>query len=477
MIGDPLSAEAILMTAISCMRSIFIALTALTFVAAAHALAPQDSALPDSLKIARPAGISDETWQRIVDGYAGQKAEFAQLLIELDDNRIDYPMDSMETVLEKQHAISQFMNAFLHSTVRDMAEIDLMLNYVMMRNATSPRLTGRVINVGPMDEFTTLEKALEAAVSGDCIRLEKGTYQFVDSRTLFSRGDAPSDIAIVGESREDTIVQFANRQSLPTAIRWRFADLTINCGNSEVLDLRRGGTAEFNNCLIREYNSGSGGSNAISGNTTVIVVENSVFEGESGRSVGRSKGTAFDLRGRNLLYCRETKFEKNSEILRVNFHCVFDKCSAIDGTNSLRVYPSGKVLVRENEIIDERKDFEQFEARADEIEFINLALGKTVKLDERSETIVQRLKLQRHPQYWIGLMRSNDSSIRTIAMKQLESMLPVDAEIDDENETLEYAADIECGRLLNWLELNKSDLQWDEPSATYKRIESDEGDD
>ena len=113
-------------------------------------------------------------------------------------------------------------------------------NYVFMRNETSPRLTGHIIDVGNEKKITTLGEALALAKSGDCIRVGKGTFAMGGDRNrLFPRGgDVPTDIAIVGKGRGETELKFGRRGQIRTAVRWRISNVSINCNDSEVAYLR-----------------------------------------------------------------------------------------------------------------------------------------------------------------------------------------------------------------------------------------------
>ena len=371
----------------------------------------------------------------LLPGFENEKQGFAQLLRSLDNNRIDYAKDSMSEVIQKQEAIRKLLGEFQKETVSEMAQVDLILNYVFMRNETSPRLTGRVINVGPKEQITSLNEALAQAKSGDCIRLGKGVFEIGNNRNqMFRRPtNVPTDIAIIGEGRDATKIKIGRRGQIGNAVRWRISKVSIDCGDNEVIYLRSGGSFEFINCKISNYNSGAGGSNAIGGSNVTLVVENTEMEGDSGRSSGRGGGSAFDLRGPNLLYVRKVHFEENSEVLRATFPCVFDRCTA-NGTdrnhNILSPYSGGTVLLKDNQVpTREGNNVSEFKYDVDDPKFVNLALGNREKLDARSEQIVKTLQLKRNPAYWIGLLRHPDVEIRTLAGERVETILPVKVKI------------------------------------------------
>lgn len=384
----------------------------------------------NQLTIKRPKSIDDATWQRLVSGHEKEKQTFVDLLRSLDSSRVDYTKDSIQDVIRKQEAVRRLLSEFRSETVRDMAKVDLVLNYVFMRNETSPRLKGRVINVGPDESITSLNEALNQAQLGDCIRLGKGVFEMGDNRGLRRAADVPTDIAIIGEGRDATEIKMGRSGQIANAIRWRISNATIDCGDNEVVYLRSGGSFEFRNCKIYNYNSGAGGSNAIGGSNSALVVEDSEMEGDSGRSSGRGGGDAFDLRGSSLLYVRKAHFEENDEVIRATFPCVFDRCTA-KGTgrnsNQLSPYSSGTVLLKENQIpLRQGNNVIEFKYDVDAPSFVDLALGKREKLDARSEQIVNTLQLKRHPAYWIGLMRHSDPEVRALAGEHIEKILPVE---------------------------------------------------
>lgn len=488
----------------------------------------------DVLTIARPDSIDDATWKRLLTDFEKEKQEFVELIRLLDVNRIDYTKDSMLEVMAKQQVLRKTLGNFQTNIVREMAQLDLLHNYVFMRNETSPRLTGNTIDVGQGEKISTLGEALALAKPGDCIRLGSGTFAIGDRTPLFRRGgDVPTDISIVGKGRDETELKFGRRGQIETAVRWRISNVSIDCGDSEVADLRSGGSIEFLNCLIFNYNSGAGGSNAIGGSNVTIVIENSEMEGDTGRSSGRGGGNAFDLRGSNFLYARRVRFVKNSEIIRAYFPCVFDGCTAEAAGRANNIL-SGEAWIRDSQIPVREAGLE-FQHDADDLKFVNLALGNRDKLDARSEKIVETLQLKRHPAYWIGLLRHSNKQIRELATKHVESILPVTVErpaskksdpekevkqainqLDDDDfavresgmarleemgelarsaieEVAEsgskeqrvratkllkklsinpvLANDVECGRLLNWYEQNRAKLKWNESTTSYQFAE------
>ena len=481
----------------------------------------------ESLTIQRPESIDDATWQRLLSGFENEKQGFANLLHSLDSNRIDYTKDSMPEVILKQQAMRRLLDTFQMKTVRGMAQVDLILNYVFMRNQTSPRLTGRVINVGPQEKIKSLDEALTQAQSGDCIRLGKGVFEIGgnQNRMFLQPTDVATDIAIIGEGKDATKIKIGRRGEITAAVRWRISHASIDCGGSEGIDLRRGGSLEFLNCKIFNYDRGPGGTNA------AMVVENTEMIGDTSRG-----SDAFHLSIGSRLYVRKVQFEENREVVSASFPCVFDRCTA-NGTNRndnrISAHPYGTVLLRDSQFpIQRGYNVSEFKYAVDDLEFVDLALGNREKLDARSEQIVKTLQLNRHPAYWIGLLRHTDVEICKLAGERVETILPVkvkiaksdavipNEEIDlainqlgdskyevrnaaakrlvqfgrlarksleaiaktgsaDQRKTAEQiieqlslepnlAVDTECGRLLNWYEQNRAKLKWSESAGKYQ---------
>jgi hypothetical protein len=189
----------------------------LSSLAPTHALS--QTTPNDELTIERPESIDHATWQRLVSGFKKEKQEFVDALQSIDSNRIDYTKDSMTEVIQKQEKLRRLLNKHQVETVRDMARTDLMINYVFMRNETSPRLTGRVIEVGPEEDTTSLDEAIKKARKGDCIRLGKGVFELNDRRRQRQWNKVPTDIAIIGQDRDATEIKMGRGTEIQEAVR------------------------------------------------------------------------------------------------------------------------------------------------------------------------------------------------------------------------------------------------------------------
>ena len=257
------------------------------------------------------------------------REQFEDLFQLLQANRVDLARDPLPVVIEKRRAILTGLERHKSDTVWHFVNPELIgANYVLYRNAASPRLSGRVVHVGPEREYVDLASARENLRPGDLVLLAEGTF------SLDNPGQRQpthwADIAIVGAGADKTTLT----GQIESAVRLRIEGARVECGDDEFVDLRKGSSLHLRDCYITGYNSGAGGSNAICGNGSVILVERCTFEGMTGYAAraGSNGGNAFDLRGFNLLYVRQSHFIDNQEIIRATFPCVFDGCTSSNTT-------------------------------------------------------------------------------------------------------------------------------------------------
>lgn len=386
------------------------------------ALLPAQDA--DVIELRRPNDVDDATWRRLKEGFAREKAQFMQLLAELDKHRIDYTRDSMAEIVKKRSEIRALLDKHTDEAVGGLADPDLIaLNAVHFRNEAAPRLSGRVIKVGPDADCKTLEDAHGRLKAGDLMVLSEGDHQFHWPMKIAvrSEGEEPRDLAIVGQGPKKTQL----RIQLPACRRLRIEGVTIDCQNNEFVYMRGGGSIHLKNCTITNYNSGAGGSNAIYGVETVMLIEDCIFEGGPGRASGHSGGDAFDLRGDNLLFVRATRFEGNDEVLRAGFPCTFDACESTEGDreSGIILYDGGRVYARKNKLKSrDSGKFAGFEFATDDQEFISFAMGERTKVDDRTRRLAEGLQIERNLPFWIGLLRHPQASIRRKAAGRVESL-------------------------------------------------------
>lgn len=281
----------------------------------------------------------------------------------------------------------------------------------------SPRLSGDVVN--------RIHSPLSAVdfKRGNLVLLGEGDYAISDrdSSSNLAR-QSFSDVAIFGVSPQKTRL----RLNIRLAHRLRLENLTIDCGNDPCMDFRSSAELCLKNCVIMNYNSGAGGSSAIDGSNTTLLIEDCTFDGNTGRQAGHSMGNAFDLRGGNQVYARNTTFIDNSEISRER--CItFDGCgqqrtqarpmSFFDaGARFLRNSPSLVSGVVRSNMAD------AFTETTDDPTFVQHVLHDSRSDDPLSQRLLDSADFAGDPRYWAALYRGQGENINTIAAQQLSRL-------------------------------------------------------
>lgn len=383
------------------------------------AQSPRDILLPTP----KNKSIDEETIERITDGYGNQKRQLAELLFQLDRHRIDPIRDSPATGLKKKKAFQASLDQLNRNLMAQMADPSLVCGYIFIKNDVTPRLSGKIVRIGADKDYPDLASAFPNIKKGDSIRFAPGTHKFPELRDVPRGFEAPADLEFFGEDVESTTLEFGRGSSVETPKRWRFSNLKIDCNDSPFIDIHREGTVEIHGCHIFNYNSGAGGSNAIFGINSIVLIENTTMEGDSGRASGRGGGDAFDLRGQNILFARNTHFKDNDEVVRAKFPCVFDQCQFTGQSNSIYGYPGNHIITRGEKLPSHQTNEEQLTHAMNEIAFVEFVSGQRKKLDERSERVASELQLARNPAYWIGLLRHKSPTIRKLAAEKVQQLV------------------------------------------------------
>lgn len=406
------------------------------------------------------------------------KEPYTRLLEKIAGNRIDPVTDSFSTMLRKRDNVRRELEGFANQTVEFMVDDRLLgRDYARFACDTMPRLTGRLLRVGQGQAHTTLEAAAEQMEPGDTILLGQGTYKLPPRRSW-------RDVAFVGQGREQTVLHL----QLETATRVRIAGVHIDCQNNEFLDLRNGGSVQIRDCLIDNYNSGAGGSNAVFASGSVLLVEGCVFEGRSGRMAKRDHGgRVFDLRGTNVLYARATRFVDNSEVVRASNLCVFDDCESLNRLRSdfgIMPYRGGRVLLRKNRVTVHKGDGPEpieFSTSSDDAAVAQELRG--VGRAGKSEILagLEALHLDRDPRYWAVLLMHAEQEVRFLASGRLAALLrgllpkpPKPPQPPKVAEKLPAPVEelrthgVRAATVLRWLDYNARDLSWDAKAGCYK---------
>ncbi|MHC5039397.1 MAG: right-handed parallel beta-helix repeat-containing protein [Planctomycetota bacterium] len=375
----------------------------------------QENNPSQSIVLPRPAGIDDATWARLQKAYQKEKERFLALLVVLDRNRFDPLADTPLTFQRKKKTVGDRVAAFSREILLGpRAEPLCGMNAVWIRNETSPRLTGRVLRIGPGGDAKTLKEANPLIRAGDLIRLGEGT---------FNLGHGPwTDIAILGLGPEKTQL----RAGFQMANRVRIEGVGINSGSGYFTSFRNGGGLHLKNCrFLRTY--GGGNRRAIVfGCNAVVFAEGCTFEE---RGAGESKGTGaafFHLVGVSYLLVKDSEFIDGNPGIRVTTACVLDRCSFLQ---SKPVPPfivqegPGSVFLRDTEVeVKSSGEVIPFTEATDDPAFIAFALGERGAHEDLSGRLAETLRIEGNLPYWIGLLRHEDEGIRSRAARKVEAL-------------------------------------------------------
>jgi hypothetical protein len=400
--------------------TILLVLLAASFAAVATIPAlGEDPKTRDPLVIERPKTVDDETWKRLKEGYQDEKDEFVQLLVQLEKSRIEYGRDGLADILKKQVAVDALLDEHRTGVLAHRIEPELVvLDYTAFLRETAPRLSGRILTVGPQSVYQDVGVALASSEPGDVIRLDEGTYAVRAHNTPLAK---LADVAIVGCGADKTTLSI----SLGECQRVRLQGLRIDCRDEPFIpdggrDTRTDSIV-VESCTVMGYNSANSGS-AITGTHLVLLLDGCTFEGMSGRSNGNAQGgTPFDLRGANLLYARKTLFKDNNTILRASFPCVFERCKATNSTQvdaGIQLSP-GPAFFRKSELKTDTPA-KEFDHATDDPEVVAFLLGEKKLLDPLTKRILSELKLDRSIPYWVALLRSRTEAVRLKAARRVE---------------------------------------------------------
>ena len=284
--------------------------------------------------------------------------------------------------------------------------------------ATAPHLSGDVVDLAGLTRISPADLA-----PGNLLLLGDGTYSisFRDSsRNLAQRPFR--DLAIVGKSPEKTRL----RLNLNNATRLRLENVTIDCGDDPCFDLREDGSVSLKNCMIINYNSGAGGSSGIDGSNTTLMIEDCTFDGSGGRQLGRSFGNAFDLRGANQVYARNSTFVDNAEISREA--CItYDGCTRrMSSGRAAPPYGDGAHFLRNSPTLISSPrspgQTETFAEAMDDPAFVQRVLHGAATADALTQRLLDSRDLLSDARYWLGLYNNPQDEIRAIAAAQLSRL-------------------------------------------------------
>ncbi len=399
------------------------------------------------------------------------EAQYAQLLEDLAKNAIDLRRHGLQELIGKQKAIDEAVHRFADQTIATMVDpYAIGIDVVRFVAATSPRLTGRIVKIGRERDQQELRRT--QIQPGDLIILAPGDHELPEGAEL-------RDVLLMGSGRERTTL----RGHAEIAERVQFESLTWECENSPCLDLGRGGSARVVDCLIRGYNSGRGGSNAVFGIDAILLIENCLFEGMSGDRDGPDSngGDAFDLRLNSYLYVRNSRFVDNGEVIRTRGLCSFDNCVSthrLGSEQGITPQPGGTVLLRKNRVaLASTAGTRTFEHATDDRKVIDHLLRSRSKLDPETQEAINALGLRQSLRYWATLLRNVDRSIQSSARARLKKLLPTKlpkASIDRKATSeipsalrARIVAALQSSNSLRWLEEIDDGYEWDAQHGYY----------
>lgn len=378
------------------------------------------------LEFPLPADATPETAERIQSEYEQEIQAFANLLFEIDRQRFRPKTDSLQSFLEKANQNRNSLNSWMSDLHKKMEGPIVIFNYVFFNNAVAPRLSGREVMVG---SDSNLVDTLAQCSSGDTILLPAGETKI--GRRRFNNRKL-QDIEIRGHANGSILtnedrLSFRGQDALK---RVRFANVDFDCKDSDI-DLGRNASVNFVNCKFTNYNSGAGGSNALFGVNLTLLIEGCVFDGLRGRAMDIGGANAFDFRGNDYVYLRNTKFLNNDEIARSVDVVIADRCHAgsparlLHARNSI----SADIAIVRKSNLPVRSSME-FKHSIDDPAFFRFlnseikANGKEGDVAEFSDRY-EALDLKNNLLYWIGMMKSNVSDVREAAANRVEQLLGI----------------------------------------------------
>lgn len=385
----------------------------------------KDKKEPPVIAIPLPADteIDAETLEALKRGFKEEKERFLKGLIELHAQRVDYTRDSPRRILEKQRAArAAFQKRAAPKRLEDFDRAAVMLNVVQIRNATAPRLSGRVLKVGENEKYASLEAALAELRSGDKVLLGAGLHTWPSARR---RVALPSDVAIVGLSR-DSILVFQTRP-IVGGQRLRLSGLTIEYPGRPFYQARGNSSLELLECAL---NNTAARGYALYGSDAIVYVEGCVFDAASEASQRRSSAAVFRLYRDSLLYVRRSRFFNYRRSIGVGqTGSVFEKV-VIEGENPAaagRLIASRAVFTRSNISLDGAAipcpGETGFERATDDAGLVASAAGQDGgALDKESERLIKVLGLRRNLGFWIGLLRHRDETVRALAAERVQAL-------------------------------------------------------
>ncbi len=427
----------------------------------------------DGLVLPIPASADQDSVERVKTNHQNQIEKFSEFLFQMDKARLRPQSDSLSSITKRQAKLNSFLSNWYSELRREYADnTKLAMNYVYFCNAVCPRLSGRIVSVGPNSEHKNVGQALTNAKPGDTLMLERGT---IEMGPVPSKQGALQDIEIRGHKSGTTIKgSRAWRNHAKAMNRVRFLGLTYDCQNEE-LSLGRESRVEFRNCKFSNYGGSAGRSNCLTSTNSIILVEDCDFNGGS-EVANQRLGQAFEFRGTGQLYLRKTRFIDNGN-LSVGT-AVVDRCTmhVSDPKNpwANHQYVSGNLIkIRESDLgrthVHKNNEFGLAVDDADFVQFFRQRLASEVPTPlSEAKPFVEKLEFDNNLQYWIGLVRSPNPRIRDFAASRVAKLTGLDVNLPEPVEASARKIE-EIKRLIQQLDDAKAD-QREEATEQLKAI-------
>ncbi|MHC4342341.1 MAG: hypothetical protein ACYSX0_19275 [Planctomycetota bacterium] len=160
---------------------------------------------------------------------------------------------------------------------------------------------------GPTWDGTTL-KPNETIPDGTTIVFPPGQFTWGIGRLGRGKAPFPADLLVLGSGMDDTIVRLNEIQSRHQIRSLTFRDMTIDCGDDYLTDLRSENPTviRLDRCRVVAFDMGAGGSVMLDAHTAAFYATDCRFEAGFGRSPG--SGNLFRVRDGLLVRCERCIF-------------------------------------------------------------------------------------------------------------------------------------------------------------------------
>ncbi len=403
---------------------------------------------------------------------------------ELQQHRLDMGIDGLEQAEARDDVIRSFISQVSKDlrkrAVDDAAMALLPLDALTQRGLVAPRLSGRLVRVGEGTPFKDLADAIPTLVPGDLIVLGAGTFTLPDSR----RQPKWNDMALVGMGVNQTTLKVTRAGTIEDCARFLIEGIRVDCLGDPLTDVRDGPGFMLRRCELMNYNSGSGGSNALYSSGGMVWLDECLFDGAKGSAGGRGVyANPLDIRGDAMVFARKCQFVDNQHVDGGSTFAMFDRCTMLNSQRGRGVTPYGaRFWARDSDSLIDKSNagpsgFNSFVHATDDVEFIGFVLDPSKPIDEDSKLLANTLQLHRRLPYWIGLIHHDDARIRGFAAKKITELTGEEVHLPkDQPREGERLADAgvlleiekEYARLMNWLDANRARLKWDEEAGRYR---------